>query len=266
MSIEKLHALEEHSSICSALAFFEQRLGDGFAPISDSSAAIDSPFGPALIYRSWTIASLWSSLHMAKIATARSHPSMPAAPPAAIASAAPHTRTSANAIGRICAALTSGPPTQHLSPAATAVLLDTGVPVFFAAVQYTDSAQRHATVTRINAIAQRTGWKTPAIIANGCEEAWVRAAQAGRGPAWTRMARQHGHADYRLSGRDTASPSSSPSSLSSSARSPKDHPLPPARSPVAEPTINPKDRGGKTPLAEADEIDQLTAAVGVLGV
>ena len=62
------------------------------------------------------------------------------------------------------------------------------MPSFSAAVQYLDPRQRRDTVLRMNGIAHRTGWASAELIANSCETAWVKAAAAGRGPSYRRMA------------------------------------------------------------------------------
>jgi hypothetical protein len=52
--------------------------------------------------------------------------------------------------------------------------------------QYQDEAQRHWTVRRLHDIARLTGWQSARQIADGCESAWLKAAQLGRGPPYQR--------------------------------------------------------------------------------
>ena len=60
------------------------------------------------------------------------------------------------------------------------------MPLFFAGVQSQDVAQRGWLVTKLQDIAYLTGWETASTIASGCETAWVRSGQTGRGPPYTR--------------------------------------------------------------------------------
>jgi hypothetical protein len=54
------------------------------------------------------------------------------------------------------------------------------------AKQYQDSAQRSWLVQRCYDIKRLTGWQTGRAIAMGCESAWVKTAEAGRGPPYHR--------------------------------------------------------------------------------
>lgn len=38
-------------------------------------------------------------------------------------------------------------------------------------------------------INRLTGWQTSVAIANGCETSWIKTADMGRGPAYTRVAK-----------------------------------------------------------------------------
>ena len=137
---------------------------------------------------------------MAVIIAIRSHPHMHPAAHAAAAIAAHETQFFANEIGRIAAGIVPGPPDQPLNPTLGASLCESCMPSFFAAVQYQNAEQRHHTVMRIYSVAQRTGWGSVELIANGCETAWVKAAAAGRGPPYTRVMRQEQSEDPRLNG------------------------------------------------------------------
>lgn len=137
---------------------------------------------------------------MAMIVAIRSHPHMPPAAHMAVGVAAQETASYANDIGRIAAGIAPGLPSEPLNPALGSALCESCMPSFFAAVQYVDPRQRHDTVVRIYGIAQRTGWGSAELIANGCETAWVKAAAAGRGPYYERMARPQQSDDPRLNG------------------------------------------------------------------
>ena len=53
---------------------------------------------------------------------------------------------------------------------------------------------------RMFSIAERSGWGSTELIANGCETAWVKAAAAGRGPPYERLGRKQNSDDPRLNG------------------------------------------------------------------
>lgn len=56
--------------------------------------------------------------------------------------------------------------------------------LFHAGVQYRDAGQRGWTVTKLRDVARMTGWQTSALIASGCERAWIRMHEEGKGPFW----------------------------------------------------------------------------------
>lgn len=205
-------ALEEYHQIRLALQTFRSSLGDAFEPLSSEyHAQMDTPFGPALFYRAYDIGCLWAIYNMAVIIAIRSHPHMPPAMHMAAGVAASETAPYALEIGRIAAGIVPGPPDQPLNPSLGSALCESCTPSFFAAVQYTDPAQRHATVLRIFGIARRTGWGSAELIANGCETAWVKAAAAGRGPPYTRVVRPQFSDDPRLNGSwEQLDPNSAP--------------------------------------------------------
>jgi hypothetical protein len=144
-----------------------------------------TPFGPAILYRSYDISILWTTLHLAKIVLLRSHPGMPAAAQMAAGVCATVTAPYCNLIGRITAGMQI-PVTSDLSPFLGAVLTESTMPLFFAGVTFTDEAQREWLVTRLLEIDRRTGWASAGIIARGCETSWQSAAAMGRGPPYMR--------------------------------------------------------------------------------
>ncbi|KAK5138154.1 hypothetical protein LTR08_004849 [Meristemomyces frigidus] len=194
-------ALKEYDEIRKALRIFSSSLGEAFQPLSSEyQPPIESPFGPALLYRTYDIGCLWAVYDMAVIIAIRSHPHMPPAAHMAAGVAAQQTAHFAREIGRIAAGIVPGPPDQPLNPSLGAALCESCMPSFFAAVQYQEPDQRRATVTRIFSIAQRTGWGSADLIANGCETSWVKAAAAGRGPPYQRIARNQRSYDPRMNG------------------------------------------------------------------
>jgi hypothetical protein len=50
--------------------------------------------------------------------------------------------------------------------------------------------QREWTVHRLRDIGRLTGWQTAYAIATGCETSWVKTAELGRGPPYTRTAEE----------------------------------------------------------------------------
>lgn len=150
-----------------------------------------TPFGPALIHRSYDISILWTLLHLTKILLLRAHPAMPPAAQMAAGVAAPATQPYAILIGRITAGMQL-PLGRDLSPSLGAVLTESTMPLFFAGVQYRDPKQREWLVSRLLEIDRRTGWATAGIIARGCETAWEKSASMGRGPPYERRTRRVG--------------------------------------------------------------------------
>ena len=201
LSLATQAALEEYGRIRAALHAFANSLGEPFQPLtSDYQPPMETPFGRALFYRSYDIGCLWALYHMAMIIAIRSHPHMHPAAHVAAAIGANETQFFANEIGRISAGIVPGSWDQPLNPTLGAALCESCMPSFFAAVQYQNADQRHHTVTRIFSIAQRTGWGSAELIANGCETAWVKAAAAGRGPPYERLVRREQSDDPRLNG------------------------------------------------------------------
>jgi hypothetical protein len=88
-------------------------------------------------------------------------------------------------IGRICAGMQM-PVTSDLSPFLGAVLTQTTFPLFFAGITFQDPRQREWLITRLLETEKRTGWASAGIIAKGCETAWEKAAEMGRGPPYRR--------------------------------------------------------------------------------
>ena len=72
--------------------------------------------------------------------------------------------------------------------------------LFHAGVQYREQGQRGWTITKLRDIARLTGWQTSALIASGCETAWLKAAEAGKGPPYTRTMNTNAK-DDRVAGR-----------------------------------------------------------------
>ncbi|KAJ5554947.1 hypothetical protein N7461_003417 [Penicillium sp. DV-2018c] len=184
-------AEQEWEDILAAMDIFAHALGRDFQPLpADVAPPISTPFGPALQYRTHTIAVIWGYYYAARVLLNRIHPCMPPAIMMAAGVAAPTTAGYAQTIGKILAGiyypqrfnLEAGSLTPNLGSSLT----DMTVPIFFAAIQYMDPTQRAWTISKLREISRLTGWKSADAIAGGCESAWVAAAAQGRGPPYQR--------------------------------------------------------------------------------
>lgn len=193
LDLETSQAEREWKDLFWAGEQFAKAFGPGFEPLPpDIALPISTPFGPALQYRTNTIACIWAYYYTTKIILERVHPSMP--PQAMVAStiAASKTAPYAQLIGRIVSGIyypkhkRFGP--SNISPALSAVLTEITMCLFFAGVQYMDPAQRGWTVAKLREITRLTGGNTPSVIAHGCETAWIKVYEAGRGPPYQRTA------------------------------------------------------------------------------
>jgi hypothetical protein len=179
----------EWESIQAALDVFANMIGSDFSPLPpDSATPISTPFGPAMQYRTHTIAVMWAFYYSGRIMLHRMHPSMPPAAMVAAGVAASTTAQYAQIIGKIAAGIYY--PQRYnleagsLNPNLGAALTEVTVPLFFAGVQYTDPAQRGWTIAKLREISRLTGWQSASAIATGCETAWYHAAELGRGPPY----------------------------------------------------------------------------------
>ncbi|KAL8974818.1 MAG: hypothetical protein Q9197_000962 [Variospora fuerteventurae] len=197
-------AEREWSDIWTALDLLEAALGPAYQPLSaDQMTPLSTPFGPALYYRTYSIACLVSTLSTARIFATRVAPSMPPAAMVAAGVAAQQTAGWANIVGRITAGLQPVSSTAPLNPSHGAALMDCCMGIFHAGVQFREAAERGWTITTLRNIARLTGWQTAALIASGCERAWIAAAEMGRGPPYTRTMNASAK-DDRVSGRSRA--------------------------------------------------------------
>jgi len=187
LEIATQSALDEWFQIRTALNTFKSHFGPQFQPLSpEFHQPSSTPFGPALQYRSYDIAVLWALYYMSYIIALRSHPHMPPAAMMAAGIAAPQTAPFAQIIGQIAGGIVPPHPGQPLNPSLGASLCEVSMPLFFAGIQFQDAAQRNWTVRHIRDIEARTGWASIGMIAQGCETAWVKAFEAGRGPPYAR--------------------------------------------------------------------------------
>ncbi|TVY36121.1 hypothetical protein LSUB1_G005345 [Lachnellula subtilissima] len=189
LEAKKLDADEEWQDIRNGFAILEDHFGEDFQALGpEFSAPIQTPFGPALQYRTYGIAGIWMNFYMALIACHRAHPSMPPAAMMAAGIAARQTANYANQIGRIAAGIApDSERMQEVNPSVGAALIESSTCLFVSGVQYQNAAQRSWTVTRLHDIARLTGWQTSLAIATGCETSWCKTAELGKGPAYTRI-------------------------------------------------------------------------------
>lgn len=194
-------AQSEYAAITAAFDAYAQALGSSFDPLSsEHMTPMATPFGPAIYYRSYSIACIQALFQCGQIIRIRTGPSMPAAAMTAAGIAAQATAPHANTIGRICAGIQPVSNTAPLNPHHGAALMDICMALFHAGVQYQDAAQRGWTITKLRDVSRLTGWQTSALIASGCERAWMRAAEIGRGPPYERTMSSFAK-DDRVAGR-----------------------------------------------------------------
>ncbi|KAF1948481.1 hypothetical protein CC80DRAFT_300256 [Byssothecium circinans] len=204
-------AIAEWNSISHAHATVARFLAntETFAPLTPDLYPVApggnmTPFGPALVHRSYDISTLWNTLHLANILLLRSHPASPPAMHMAAGVCAQATQPYAMLIGRISAGMQM-PATDDmpLSPFLGAALIETTMALFFAGVQYREPGQRAWLVKRLLDIDRRTGWASAAVIARSCETSWEKAAEMGKGPPYPqRMTRPIGEPGPIVIGAD----------------------------------------------------------------
>ena len=192
------HALLEWGEIRDTVDLFASHLGPNFQALSaELQPPMQSPFGPAIFYRSWDISSLWAIYNMCLLILIRAHPHMPPAAHMAAGVAAYQTKDIVTTIGRIAAGIPMPPPEETLNPNLAAALCDLAVPLFFSGITYQAKGQRDWLVGRLYEIDRRAGWATAGIIAEGCQTAWIKAYAAGRGPPHERIQKAN-FADIRV--------------------------------------------------------------------
>jgi hypothetical protein len=133
----RIEAEEEWQDIRKAYGILEDHFGDDFQALGpEFTAPIETPFGPALQYRTYGIAGIWMNYYMALVACHRAHPSMPPAAMVAVGIAAPQTAFFASQVGRIAAGIAPDcSRTAEVSPGVGAALIESGTALFIAAVQ-----------------------------------------------------------------------------------------------------------------------------------
>lgn len=130
-------AEEEWQEIRNAFGVLEDYFGEDFQALGpEFSEPMDTPFGPALKYRTYAIAGIWMNFYMGLIACHRSHPSMPPAAMVAAGIAARQTASFANELGRIAAGIAPDcSSTTQVNPTVGAALIESSTCLFVAGVQ-----------------------------------------------------------------------------------------------------------------------------------
>jgi hypothetical protein len=130
-------AEEEWQEIRSAFSILQENFGPDFQPLGpEHCQPIESPFGSALQYRTYSIAGIWIIYNMGLILCHRCHPTMPPAATVAAGLTARQTALYANEIGRISAAI--APQASHMPQVSTGVgagLIECTFGLFIAGVQ-----------------------------------------------------------------------------------------------------------------------------------
>ena len=255
LEVETDKALAEHAAIEAAFDIFVQSLGPDFQALpGDSTPLISTPFGPALQYRTYTIACIWAFYYVGRILIHRMHPHMPPAAMVAVGIAANQTKEYSQLVGRICAGLYF--PQQHtlqsglLSPHLGAALIESTFTLLFAGIQYQDAAQRGWTINKLDVISKMTGWQTSASVAAACEVAWQKMAMAGRGPPYEPTMDKN-NKDVRV--RAVFSPRSSPTAI-------------PATAPIQEMQDEPAFLSHDRDLIDRNPASRVHWALGLLSV
>lgn len=134
---QRIEAEEEWQDIMYAFSILEDHFGEDFQALGpEYSRPFQTPFGPALQYRTYGIASIWMMYYMALIACHRAHPSMPPAAMMAAGVAAKQTAFFANQIGRIAAGIAPDCSiASQVSPGVGAALIESSTPLFICGVQ-----------------------------------------------------------------------------------------------------------------------------------
>lgn len=149
LDVSTANAIREWEEIRQAFEVFRARLGPDFEPLGPDVVSPEmTPFGPALTYRTYSIAGIWMSYYMGLIVLHRAHPSMPPVAVIAAGMAAQQTGRWANEIARICAGLHED--TTHVATTSTlvgAAFIESCFPLFVAGVQVCCSLTPHPLLT-----------------------------------------------------------------------------------------------------------------------
>ncbi|CZT43768.1 related to UPC2-regulatory protein involved in control of sterol uptake [Rhynchosporium secalis] len=185
-------ANEEWQEIRDGFDLIESHFGEDFQALGpEFSAPIQTPFGPALQYRTYGIAGIWMNLYMGLITCYRCHPSMPPAAIMAAGITARQTGVFAIQLGRIAAGIAPDlSMAAEVNPGVGAALIESSTCMFVSSIQLQDASHRSWTICRLRDVARLTGWQTALAVAHGCETTWMRMGALGKGPVYVRTQEQ----------------------------------------------------------------------------
>ncbi|KAI0489742.1 hypothetical protein F4859DRAFT_165063 [Xylaria cf. heliscus] len=194
-----VEALREWEQILAAFHEIKQHFGPDFEPLgADIYPTQPTPYGPATHYRTYSIAGIWMNYYMGLIVLHRAHPKMPPVAMLAAGMSAGTTMPFALKLCRIAAGLEENiSKLKVVSTLMGGALIESAFSLFVAGVQLQAETQRHWLVRRLRDIARLTGWQSAHQIADGCESAWSKAAQLGRGPPYRAAAVAEDEEDAR---------------------------------------------------------------------
>lgn len=137
-------AMDEWENILQAFELFKRSLGPDFDPMGeDLHPAQNSPFGPALTYRTYSIAGIWMNFYMGLVVLHRAHPTMPPFAMVAAHKVARQTEPYANEIGKIVAGMAEDVTAETtISTMVGAAYIECCFPLFVGAVQVCTAALR----------------------------------------------------------------------------------------------------------------------------
>lgn len=182
-----LDAEREWKEIHKAFLVLQESLGCEYQPLGiEYMPAHPTPFGPAIYYKTYSIASLQLLYNMSMIVLHRCHPDMPPMTMMAAGIQARKTQPYATDIARILAGLVPTDISAQINPALGASLIEASIPIFFAAVQYDTQDQRDWTIKKLREIHRLTGWTSASRILLGCQRAWEKSAEMGQSPEYIR--------------------------------------------------------------------------------
>jgi hypothetical protein len=144
------NALAEWEGIRAAFELLRENFGPEFEPLGPEYAdRRDSPFGPTLQYRTFSVAGVWMNYYMGLIHLYRTHPMMPPAAMIAQGIQASQTARYALEIGRITAGLCDDlSNVTEISTLVGAALVECSLPLFVGGIQVSFSFLDYApTVT-----------------------------------------------------------------------------------------------------------------------
>jgi hypothetical protein len=155
---QTVEAVEEWHEIRGAFSVLADCFGPDFQALGpECSQPIQTPFGPALQYRTYGIGGIWMSYYMGLILCHRAHPSMPPAAMMAAGVAARETAYFANEIGRIAAGIAPNSSVMaHVHTGVGAGLIESTFALFVAGIQVREPNSNpsavilmHLTVSRL---------------------------------------------------------------------------------------------------------------------